>query len=453
MDESGLTAVHKPGRIVAKKGQKQVGKVTSGEKGKTITIVCAVNAAGRFIPPFMIFRRKNMSQLLLKDGPLGTDGAASPSGWTDSDIFIKWLQHFITYAKPTPERPVILLLDGHNKTLAAIDFCRSHNVTLISFPPHTTHRLQPLDLCFFGPLKSFYNVACDNWMTMRPGQRIGFYDIAGLFKTAYLKAATMDKGINGFEVSGIYPLNPNKLTDADFAPSLLTEEDPGADSSASRSVSQHHGEDGATTSSVPVAVNESSTTQQDLEDHHQSGASTSTSATTSRSHPEVHGSVSASVSQHHGEDGATTSSVPLPLSGSSVAQQEPLDGVQSGASGSTTTTPCVDPDAVGFSSDSTVPAGGRTGSTALATSKFYHSASGNHGHSPISEVIQQLYPIPKAPPRQRKRKAEAAEILTSSPYKNAQIVKQNTERPRVRRSQSSKVKDRRKKTPVKGSKE
>ena len=90
------------------------------------------------------------------------------------------------YAKPTPERPVILLLDGHSshKTLAAIDFCRSHNVTLISFPPHTTHRLQPLDICFFGPLKSFYNGACDNWMTMRPGQRIGFYDIAGLFSAA-----------------------------------------------------------------------------------------------------------------------------------------------------------------------------------------------------------------------------------------------------------------------------
>ena len=159
------------------------------------------------------------------------------------------------------------------------------------------------------------------------------------------------------------------------------------------------------------------------------------------------------MSQHYGEDGATTSSVPFPLSGSSVAQQEPLDGVQSGASGSTTTTPCVDPDAVGFSSDSTVPAGGRTGSTALATSKFYHSASGNNGHSPISEVIQQLHPIPKAPPRQRKRKAEAAEILTSSPCKNALIVKQNKQRPRVSRSQSSEVKDRRKKTPVTGSKE
>ena len=46
MDESGLTVVHKPRKVLAKKGMKQVGKVTSGEKGETTTIVCAVNAAG-----------------------------------------------------------------------------------------------------------------------------------------------------------------------------------------------------------------------------------------------------------------------------------------------------------------------------------------------------------------------------------------------------------------------
>ena len=153
MNESGLTAVHRPGRILAKTGQKQVGKVTSGERGKTVTVICAVNAMGIFIPPFMIFPRKNMSQILVKDGPPGTVGAASISGWTDSDIFIQWLKHFVSYAKPTPDKKVILLLDGHasHKTLAAVEFCRSNNIALLSFPPHTTHRLQPLDLFLWSP--------------------------------------------------------------------------------------------------------------------------------------------------------------------------------------------------------------------------------------------------------------------------------------------------------------
>jgi len=226
MDESGLTAVHKPGRILAKKGQKQVGKITSAERGKTVTIICAMNAMGTFIPPLMIFPRKNMSQVLVKDGPPGTIGAATMSGWTDSDIFLQWLKHFVAHAKPTPDKPAILILDGHgsHKTLNAIEFCRSNNVSLLSFPPHTTHKLQPLDLCFFGPLKKFYNSACDNWMAINPGKRIGFYDIAGLFKTAYLRAATMEKAVSGFAAGGIFPLNAEKFTDEDFAPSLLTEE-------------------------------------------------------------------------------------------------------------------------------------------------------------------------------------------------------------------------------------
>ncbi|KAI0236606.1 hypothetical protein LSAT2_012836 [Lamellibrachia satsuma] len=84
MDESGLTAVHKPGRIIAKKGQKQVGKITSGERGKTVTILCSINAHGRHSPPFMIFPRKNMNDHLLLGSPPGTVGVPTDSGWTDS---------------------------------------------------------------------------------------------------------------------------------------------------------------------------------------------------------------------------------------------------------------------------------------------------------------------------------------------------------------------------------
>lgn len=58
VDESGLTTVHAPRKIIAKKGAKQVRKMTSGEKGKTVTIVCCMNAGGTYIPPILIFPRK-----------------------------------------------------------------------------------------------------------------------------------------------------------------------------------------------------------------------------------------------------------------------------------------------------------------------------------------------------------------------------------------------------------
>ena len=50
MDETSLTNVHKPGKVISKRGQRQVGKITSGEKGQTMTVICAVNAAGSYVP-------------------------------------------------------------------------------------------------------------------------------------------------------------------------------------------------------------------------------------------------------------------------------------------------------------------------------------------------------------------------------------------------------------------
>ena len=45
VDETGITTVQKPGKIIAKKGLKQVGKAVSSEKGMTTTVVCAMNVS------------------------------------------------------------------------------------------------------------------------------------------------------------------------------------------------------------------------------------------------------------------------------------------------------------------------------------------------------------------------------------------------------------------------
>jgi len=51
IDESGFTCVQKPQKIVATKGKKNVGALTSGEKGKTITVVCCISATCTHISP------------------------------------------------------------------------------------------------------------------------------------------------------------------------------------------------------------------------------------------------------------------------------------------------------------------------------------------------------------------------------------------------------------------
>jgi len=41
---------------------------------------------------------------------------------------------------------------------------------MICLPPHTTHKIQPLDQAVHGPMKVNYNSECDKWMTMHTGQ-------------------------------------------------------------------------------------------------------------------------------------------------------------------------------------------------------------------------------------------------------------------------------------------
>jgi len=69
IDESGITTVQTPGKIIARRGAKQVGRVGSAEKGSTTTVVCGMNEAGVYVPPMFLYKRKNMNNVLMKHCP------------------------------------------------------------------------------------------------------------------------------------------------------------------------------------------------------------------------------------------------------------------------------------------------------------------------------------------------------------------------------------------------
>jgi hypothetical protein len=70
MDETFMGTIQEPSSILAPKGQKRICSVTSWEWGKNVTVICAMNASGRFIPPKFIYPRQRMSPNLKKDEPL-----------------------------------------------------------------------------------------------------------------------------------------------------------------------------------------------------------------------------------------------------------------------------------------------------------------------------------------------------------------------------------------------
>ena len=218
-DETGFTTVSKPGKVVCMTGARQVRKVSSSERGKNITALCCMSAAGAFIPPLFVFPRKRMPDALMNGSPAGALGVVNDrgSGYIDSITFMTWLKHFATIAGCSKDDQHILLLDGHesHKTLEAIDFTREHGIVLLTFPPHCTHRLQPLDRTYFKSLKSAYSRSCDNWMTTNRGRPITQYEVMPLFAQAYSSTASIESAVNGFAVSGLWLFDDTKF-DAKF---------------------------------------------------------------------------------------------------------------------------------------------------------------------------------------------------------------------------------------------
>lgn len=227
MDETGLSTVpNRTPKVLTPTGKKTVCKISSAERGDTITAVCCMSATGIFVPPALIFPRKRMNHLLFKGAPTGTLGLVTETGYMNSDLFLDWLKHFVHYVKPSAEDPILLVADNHSThcSLPAILFCRKNHITFLTLPPHASHVIQPLDKGFFAPLKAAYVAETEKWLVQHPGEVIKLTDVGGIFKEAYTATARVKLAEKAFEVTGIEPFNPDVINEELFAPSLVTDQ-------------------------------------------------------------------------------------------------------------------------------------------------------------------------------------------------------------------------------------
>ncbi|KAK7099863.1 hypothetical protein V1264_022909 [Littorina saxatilis] len=224
MDKTGISTVQKKcQKVLAQKGKHQIGSMSSGERGVNTTLVVCASAAGNYVPPFVIFKRKRMPPSLAEGSPVGSVVTCNDSGWMDGNMFYSWLQHFIKHVKPNVEEKVLIVLDGHKShtsNLDAINLAREHGVILLSLPPHTTHKTQPMDRSVFKPLQAYYDQAIERWLRNNPGRLVTPFQICSLFNEAYLKTATMQTAMNGFRSCGIWPCSREVFEDSQFEASI-----------------------------------------------------------------------------------------------------------------------------------------------------------------------------------------------------------------------------------------
>ena len=184
-------------------------------------VQCCVSAAGFPLPPMIIYAKSFPGQYRF-DGPEDSLYAKSDSGWLDSELFLAWLKKiFVKFC--VPQRPIMLLVDGHvsHITIEAIDFCQANNIIIFCLPPHTTHALQPLDVAFFKSLKDKFSKAIRSLSFTKKNFVVTKREFSKVLRSPFDHAFSIANIKSGFSKCGIYPFNPDAVPLSKMKPSTL----------------------------------------------------------------------------------------------------------------------------------------------------------------------------------------------------------------------------------------
>ncbi|KAJ8867836.1 hypothetical protein PR048_031641 [Dryococelus australis] len=128
MDETGMSTVpSNVPKVISSTADKSGGKISSAEGVELVTTVCVMSTAGHYVPPALIFSRKRQKPELMQ----GSVMYVSDRGCVNTDIFVLWIKHF------------------HSHLFLEAVFCRDNGIPLLSISPHSSHKVKPLDKCFF----------------------------------------------------------------------------------------------------------------------------------------------------------------------------------------------------------------------------------------------------------------------------------------------------------------
>ena len=99
VDETGISIVHKPGKVVTELGRRNVWGITSAEKGKTHCSYMCVCIWAFYSANAHLSEETNDRKL--KEGALpGTLFDCSNNGWINQELYLRWLKFF--YCKHSP---------------------------------------------------------------------------------------------------------------------------------------------------------------------------------------------------------------------------------------------------------------------------------------------------------------------------------------------------------------
>ena len=226
-DETGCVDVPKERDVVGETGIEVV-TIVSKEQGETSTALTFANAMGQCVPPLIIHKGGKVPKDWEQGAPVGVMVKASPTGWINRNLFLEYATRWVRWLKSWKllDRPHLLLLDAHKPhvyNLCFIQLMIEMDIHVLAIPPHTSHKVQPLDNAPFANFKTAWNVNLLQYLFQSVGCGMPKMDFFIVFWPSWKKAMTVANIQAGFCQTGIYPFNPNVINPALLGPSQATD--------------------------------------------------------------------------------------------------------------------------------------------------------------------------------------------------------------------------------------
>lgn len=182
-----------------------------------ITSMESISAGGETIPSFLIISGVNILHKWCQENDL--DGrtvlSISDIGYSNDDLAIDWLNHFIEHTQTKrPGAWTLLIIDrcGSHCTIPFFQLAIDNKIVLFRLPSHTTHLTQPLDVGVFQPYKHYHGEAIDHAVRMGDDEfgKLEFLVAFQEFRNKTFKSSTIR---HAFRTTNIVPLNPDTVLD------------------------------------------------------------------------------------------------------------------------------------------------------------------------------------------------------------------------------------------------
>lgn len=225
MDEKGflIGRLQKTQRVFTKDLYKQGKLVGVGQDGSRewITVVATICADGTSLSPTLIYKAvsSNLRDTWLDDFEPSRQSCyftSLPNGWTSDELGYSWLTGLFEEETAVKAKRSwrLLFVDGHGShvNMKFLNWCERHRILIAIYPPHSTHRLQPLDVSVFAPLAHHYSQGLDSLIRQSEGRTtMSKRDFFAIFWPAFEEAFTEKNIASAWSKTGILPFDPQKV--------------------------------------------------------------------------------------------------------------------------------------------------------------------------------------------------------------------------------------------------